>query len=78
MTRKRNIVNDKSNAIYDVGNEIVYNREVLKSNFCDFNYGYILVRGDVTVTAVPATQVLFKNCTTFTKCVAKTDKTTKD
>ena len=78
MARKRNIVNDKSNANYDVGKEIIYNREVLKSSLCDFNYGYILVRGDVTVTAAPATQALFKNCATFTKCIAKTDKTTKD
>ena len=77
MTRKQNIVNDKSNANYDVGNEIIYNREVLKSSLCDFNYGYILVGGDVTVTAAPATQVSFKNCATFTKCIAKTDKTTK-
>ena len=31
VTRKWNIVNDLSNANYDVGNE------VLKSNLCDYN-----------------------------------------
>ena len=33
VTRKCNIVNDQSHANYDVGNEIIYNIEVLKSNF---------------------------------------------
>ena len=31
-TRKWNIANDQSNANYDVGNEIIYNAKVLKSN----------------------------------------------
>ena len=37
VTRKWNIVNDQSNANYDVGNYIIYNTEVLKSNLRDFN-----------------------------------------
>ena len=28
VTRKWNLVNDQSNAYYDVGNEIIYNTEV--------------------------------------------------
>ena len=55
VTRKWNIVNDESNTNYDVGNEIIYNTEVSKSNLCDNNDAYILVRGDITVTATPAT-----------------------
>ena len=43
VTRKWNIVNDQSNANYDVGNEIIYNTEVLKSNLCDYSDAYILV-----------------------------------
>ena len=31
LTRKWNIVNDRSNAKYDVENEIIYHTEVLKS-----------------------------------------------
>ena len=50
VTRKWNIVNDQSNAIYDVRNEIIYNTEVLKSNLCDYNDAYILVRGNITIT----------------------------
>ena len=37
LTRKWNIVNDQSNANDDAGNEIIYNTEVLKSDFCDSN-----------------------------------------
>ena len=31
------------------------------------------VRGDITVTAAPATQVSYKNCARFTKCITKID-----
>ena len=78
VTRKWNIVNDQSNANYDVGNEIIYNTEVLKSNLCDYNDAYILVRMDIIVTVAPATQVAFKNCAPFTKCITKIDETTID
>ena len=56
---------------YDVGNEIIYNTEVLKSNLCDYNNTYILVRGDITVMAAPATQVSFKTFAPFTKCITE-------
>ena len=49
------IVNDQSNANYDVENEIIYNTEVLKSNICDYSDAYILVRGDISVTVALAT-----------------------
>ena len=55
VTRKWNIVNDNLKVNYGVGNEIIYNTEVLKSNLCDYNDAYILVRGNITVTAAPAT-----------------------
>ena len=45
VTRKCNIVNDQSNANYDVRNEIIYSTEVLKSNLCNYNDAYILVGG---------------------------------
>ena len=54
VTRKWNIVSDQSSAKYDVGDEIIFNTEVLKSNLCDNNDAYILVGGDITVTAAPA------------------------
>ena len=41
VTRKWNIGNDQSNSNYDVGNEMIYNREVLKSYLSDYNGCYI-------------------------------------
>ena len=78
VTRKWNIVNDQSNASYDVRNEVIYNIEMLKSNLCDYSDAYILVRGDITVVAVHATQTAFKNCAPFTKCITKIDGATID
>ena len=66
VTRKI-IVNDQSNANYDVGNEIIYNTEVVKSYLCDYNKVYILVRGDIIIIGHTVTQVGFKNCALFTK-----------
>ena len=78
VTRKRNIVTDQSSANYDVGNEIIYNTEVLKSNLCDCNDAYVLVRGDITVVESPATQAAFENFALITKCITKIDETTID
>ena len=77
VTRKWNISNDNSNANYSVGNEIIYNTEDLRSNFYDYSDACILARGDITVTAAPATQVVFKNCAPFTKFITNIDGTTK-
>ena len=41
VTSKWNIVNDQWNANGDVGNEIIYNTEVLKSNLCAYNDVYV-------------------------------------
>ena len=54
VIRKWNIVNDQWNANYDVGNEIIYNTEVLKTILCDYNNTYILVKGDITGEAAGA------------------------
>ena len=67
MIRKYNFANDQSNAIYSLGNEIIYSAEVLKSNLCDYNDAYILVRHNITIIGHnEATQVAFKNCAPFT------------
>ena len=51
MIRKWNIADDNLKANYGMGSEIIYNTEVLKPNLCNYNNAYILVRGDITVTA---------------------------
>ena len=57
VTKKRNIANNQSNANYGLGNEIFYNIENSRSNFCDYKDAYILVRGNITVAATLTTQV---------------------
>ena len=72
MKRNWKIVNDQSKPHYDPENEIIYNTEVLKSNLCDYNNVYILVRGDIITTALNnATLVAFKKSAPFTKYIAK-------
>ena len=71
VTRKWNIVNDKSKANYGVENEIIYNTQAWKFNLCDYNDAYIFVKGNITFAAAPATQVLFKNCAPLPKCTQK-------
>ena len=76
VTRKWNIANDNSKTNYDAANEITFNTEVLKSNLCDYNDAYILVRGDITISGSNiANEIAFKNCEPFTKCIAKIDET---
>ena len=71
VTRKWNTVNDQSNASYDVGSEVIYNKKGLKSSFCDYNDVYILVRGYITIIGHQVTQVVCKNWTPFIKCIKK-------
>ena len=53
VTRKWKIVNDNSKANYGAGSKIIYDTEVSKSNLCDYKDAYILVIGNITVTAAP-------------------------
>ena len=48
VTRKLNIVNDQSNANYDVEDEIIFNPKVLKYNLCDYNDAFLLNREPFT------------------------------
>ena len=54
------------------------NTEILKSFLCDYTDAYILVREDITVSAAPATQVVFIICPLFSKCIIKNYETTID
>ena len=78
VTRKWNIVNENSKSNYDPTKNVTYNTEILKSNLCDYNDVYILVKSDITIAAAPAEPVGFKNCSPFTKCITKIDGTTLD
>ena len=54
-----------------MGNEIIHSTEVLKSNLCDYNDACILVTVDITIIGHQVTQVAFKNCAPFIKCITK-------
>ena len=55
VTRNQNIVN-----------EIIYNTEVLKSDLCDYNDAYFLVRDNITIIGHNLlTEVAFINCAPF-------------
>ena len=41
--------NDQSNANFYVGNKIIYKTEVSRSNLCDDNNSYTLVRGEIII-----------------------------
>ena len=72
-TKKWNIFNDQSNENYDAGNEIICHTEVLKSNRCDYNDTYILVRDNITIIWYQTIRLIFKNCL---KLITKIDGTT--
>ena len=57
VSRTWNIANYRSNANYDVGNETIYNAEVLKFSLCNYNNAYILVRGYIIIIGHNVTQV---------------------
>ena len=78
VTAKWNIINGQSYEKYCVGNKIFYNTKVLKPNLCDCNNGYILVKGDINVTAASTTQVSVKHRAPLTKCIKKIDEATLD
>ena len=67
------LANDLSNEKYDIGYKIIYKKEVLKSNLCDYNDDYILVRGNITIIGYQVTKIAFRNCAPFTKCTTKID-----
>ena len=59
-TRKWNLDNDNSKVNYGVGDEINWNRGILKFNLCNYKDSYFLVRGDITATAVSKTKEALK------------------
>ena len=59
VIRNWKIVNYHLNANNDVEDEIIYNKKELKSNHCDYNDIYFLVRGNITIGGNIATRVAF-------------------
>ena len=44
-------VNDQSGGAYNTNKQIRFKTSMLRSDFCDYNDAYIVVKGDITVSA---------------------------
>ena len=53
---------------YDQKNSIKFETESIKSSLCDYSGPFILVTGNITVTASNNTDVAFKNHAPFSTC----------
>ena len=53
------------------GNTMTFETETIKSSLCDYFDAFILVTGNITVTAANDTDIAFKNCAPFSTCTAK-------
>ena len=74
VTWNWNMGNDQSNTDYGVENEIIFNTEIIKSNLCDYNHAYILVRRDVVTTARNnPNPAVFHDWAPFITCNTKID-----
>ena len=65
-TKKCYVIGSESKGNYSHKNLIKFLTNSLESSLCDYSDAYILVTGNITATPNnAATQVIFKNCTTF-------------
>ena len=71
-----NFWNEASDSKYVTKNGTLL--QVLKSNLCNYNDAYILVKDDITIVGDNGTQVAFENCEPFNKFITKIDRTTID
>ena len=53
---------------YKQGDTTKFETETIKSSLCDYSDAFILVTGNITVTANNDTVVAFKNCASFSTC----------
>ena len=53
------------------GDVIKFETETVKSSLCDYSDAFILVTGNITVTADDNTDVAFKHCAPFSSCTTK-------
>ena len=74
MTRKCDIANDQRKLWYSTENEIIYDTEVLKSNLCDYNDVYILVRVSIIIIEHNVARVVFKIFASFLIIIAKIEQ----
>ena len=75
VTKKWIKVYDQSEGNYNVNKEIRIKTSMLRSDLCDFNDPYIVVKGTITITepnnAKRSKEVAFQNNAPFTNCISK-------
>ena len=59
------------NGKYKQGDVIKFETETIKSGLCDYSNAFILVTGNITVTANNDADVTFKNCAPLSICTTK-------
>ena len=68
-------VYDQSGGNYTINKEIRIKTSMLRSDLCDFNDAYIIVKGTITITAPDNgkrnKEVAFKNNAPFINCISK-------
>ena len=72
-------INDQSIGVYNTNSDVKFKTKMLKSSLCDYNDGYILVKGRITITGAGADAAarqadekdqgaISKNCAPFINC----------
>ena len=56
---------------YKQGDTIKFETETIKSSLCDYSDAFILVTGNITVTAANNADVACKNCAPISSCTTK-------
>ena len=80
-------INDDACGTYNINSLIIFETSMLTSSLRDYSDACILVKGTITVTAVPPPaanpnnndkEVVFKNCAPFTNCISEINNTQID
>ena len=71
-------MNDDSHGTYNTNRQIKFKTSVLKSSLCDYSDAYILAKGTISVASMADTEVIFKNCVSFTDCISEINNTKRD
>ena len=66
LLQKWNVIDSQTaKGKYNQNNSIDFETESIKSSLCGYSDVFVLVTGDITVTANNDTDVAFKNCAPF-------------
>ena len=79
ITKKWIKVHDQSGKSYNINKQIRFKTSMLRSDLCDYNDAYIVVKGTITVTNptnnVYEKKLAFRNNAPFTSCISKINNT---